>query len=442
MPNNPAYTSTTTQAYTISNPNIVDGFVKLNIEARNLINSIKGGSFGDTSRWSEIHSTISTTDNILSAVGAGTNTTIGIYQSIGELVANDTYFVKTKFRIKEAGCSDIRVRLLPTFGGPLDIIIRNPITNQWYEINQIQPIGNRYGATNFIISATYSTPANSNNKTVEIDGIYGVFLINTKSQDIQQFPLNMLNTLTTTYFTFKGTEELTYTSSGTYNDQLVVPDVGVRVGNLSDSIYQAENLDWFKLQRNSAATAININDVINTTTYSDAKADGYFLVVSNDGDIQTGRFTTTNVSLYNGLIYYNLTTPIISLIESTLLECFNRGSITISTSGMIPITTINYPTNDDARTERSILATSWLTRHAGTGAGTTNKLAVSIGDGILTSYIIHHAFDTRDLSVLIRDTNAPYEMVLTDIEFTTLDDITIKFAKAPSLEEYRVIIIG
>jgi len=72
----------------------------------------------------------------------------------------------------------------------------------------------------------------------------------------------------------------------------------------------------------------------------------------------------------------------------------------------------------------------------------TKKYVTSVGDGTLTSIVITHNLNTRDAVVQLRETASPYSMVITDVEFTTENTITLKFAKAPTLNEYTVTIIG
>lgn len=71
-----------------------------------------------------------------------------------------------------------------------------------------------------------------------------------------------------------------------------------------------------------------------------------------------------------------------------------------------------------------------------------NKVAATIGNGTLTSYVITHNLNTRDLVVNIRETAGSYALVMTDVEMTTLNTITVKFAVAPALNEYTVTMIG
>lgn len=72
----------------------------------------------------------------------------------------------------------------------------------------------------------------------------------------------------------------------------------------------------------------------------------------------------------------------------------------------------------------------------------TQKHAETIGDGSSTSFSVTHNMGTRDVSVTVRENNSPYEVVYTDIEVETENSVKIKFADAPSSDEFRVIIIG
>lgn len=72
----------------------------------------------------------------------------------------------------------------------------------------------------------------------------------------------------------------------------------------------------------------------------------------------------------------------------------------------------------------------------------TNKFTQAIGDGSKTSFVITHNLNTRDVVVMIRETASPYAQVITDVEMTTVNTITVKFAQPPAENEYTVTIIG
>lgn len=75
-------------------------------------------------------------------------------------------------------------------------------------------------------------------------------------------------------------------------------------------------------------------------------------------------------------------------------------------------------------------------------AAKTSKYVATIGDGTSTSFALGHNKNTRDVVVTIRETGAPYNQVITDVEMTSVNTTTIKFASPPALQEYTVTIIG
>lgn len=72
----------------------------------------------------------------------------------------------------------------------------------------------------------------------------------------------------------------------------------------------------------------------------------------------------------------------------------------------------------------------------------TGKFVKDIGDGNNTVISVEHGLKTSDVALTLREKAAPFRVVYTDVEITDDNTITLKFAKAPKLNEYRVIVIG
>lgn len=85
---------------------------------------------------------------------------------------------------------------------------------------------------------------------------------------------------------------------------------------------------------------------------------------------------------------------------------------------------------------------NFATTVTNTLAQKTDKFSATVGDGAATSYVLTHNLNSRDVVVMLRETASPYAQVITDVEMTTTNKITLRFAKAPATNEYTVTIIG
>ena len=74
-------------------------------------------------------------------------------------------------------------------------------------------------------------------------------------------------------------------------------------------------------------------------------------------------------------------------------------------------------------------------------AGTySKKYTTTIGGA--TSVVVTHNLNSRDVSVTLRETASPYSLVLADVEFTTVNTLTVYFATAPSAGQYTITVQG
>ncbi len=72
----------------------------------------------------------------------------------------------------------------------------------------------------------------------------------------------------------------------------------------------------------------------------------------------------------------------------------------------------------------------------------TGKYTAAVGDGTTTVFTVTHNLGSRDVVVSIRETASPYAQVYTDVEMTTDNTITLRFAEAPSSNQYTVTVVG
>jgi hypothetical protein len=79
---------------------------------------------------------------------------------------------------------------------------------------------------------------------------------------------------------------------------------------------------------------------------------------------------------------------------------------------------------------------------ARTNLGAVGKYSSDIGNNSSTDITVTHNLSTRDVTVQVYETASPYAQVLPDVEATTTNTVTIKFATAPTTNQYRVVVTG
>ena len=70
------------------------------------------------------------------------------------------------------------------------------------------------------------------------------------------------------------------------------------------------------------------------------------------------------------------------------------------------------------------------------------KFVSVIGDASNVSFDVVHNMNTRDLTVQVRENNADYNIVETDVAFKDVNTVTVSFTVAPDANAYKVIIVG
>jgi hypothetical protein len=68
------------------------------------------------------------------------------------------------------------------------------------------------------------------------------------------------------------------------------------------------------------------------------------------------------------------------------------------------------------------------------------KYAGNVGDNAATAIVITHSLGTRDCTVAVYRATTPWDVVLCDVEMTSTTTVTLRFATAPTSNEYRVVV--
>lgn len=93
----------------------------------------------------------------------------------------------------------------------------------------------------------------------------------------------------------------------------------------------------------------------------------------------------------------------------------------------------------DAGTDNSTIVTPLKLAN---WAGRLRKVATLIGDGSATQFTVTHNFNTRDVHVAVYRNSGAYDQVNVDVEHTTVNTVTIRFAAAPASNAFRVVVMG
>jgi hypothetical protein len=126
---------------------------------------------------------------------------------------------------------------------------------------------------------------------------------------------------------------------------------------------------------------------------------------------------------------------------------------TTPSSGSASITTGNGATEVKTDTTRGLsVDANGLGVNAGTGLTfSSGALTFASGYGVrkfseniasTTAHVTTHGLATRDITVAVYDNNSPWAEVFPDVEHTSTNTVTIRFATAPTADQYRVVITG
>ncbi len=76
------------------------------------------------------------------------------------------------------------------------------------------------------------------------------------------------------------------------------------------------------------------------------------------------------------------------------------------------------------------------------GGGSVSKFSADVGDGAATSYVITHSLGSRDAIVTVYRSTTPWDVVICDVEMTSTTTVTLRFAVAPTTNQFRCSILA
>lgn len=93
-------------------------------------------------------------------------------------------------------------------------------------------------------------------------------------------------------------------------------------------------------------------------------------------------------------------------------------------------------------TYRSVTVDTYGRVTGGTNPTLIQRFTQTIGNGSATSFTINHALGVQDVIVQIYRNGSPFDVVLADIELTDANNATVRFAVAPTSNQFKVVVIG
>lgn len=128
------------------------------------------------------------------------------------------------------------------------------------------------------------------------------------------------------------------------------------------------------------------------------------------------------------------------------------GAITLGTTAL----TFTQFSSAGQITAGAGLTKSGNTLSVGAGAGITvnaddvaidttvvaRKYTTTVGNGVDLNYTITHNLGTRAVVVSVYESASPYAEVMVDVEKTSTNTVTLRFATAPTSGEYTIAIVG
>lgn len=123
---------------------------------------------------------------------------------------------------------------------------------------------------------------------------------------------------------------------------------------------------------------------------------------------------------------------------SIAFAAFNTGAAA-ATTGAAGIVRLATQGEVDAGADATITVTpATLAAYA----SRAKRFAQAFGDGSATSYVITHNLNSQDVHVAVYRASGAFDEVGCDVEHTSVNAITLRFASAPTSNQFRVVVIA
>lgn len=251
----------------------------------------------------------------------------------------------------------------------------------------------------------------------------------------------------------------------TFSDQIKIDSEGVISTNNADltlspdsgNVVINNNLVTDSIVSKNAGTdelTVNANTIVlqtTNTTIGGAGTNGSLTIKNSNSDDVLTVVGSTKLATFAGDVSING-----NLNVKGTLTAINKEEIDVADNTIVLNSnfTTGTPSQDAAITVKRGSANDvniiwsegnkdWtLTNDGNNYFAIARKAVFTVGDTSNTSFDVVHNLGTRDVTVMVRENNAEYNVVDTDIRMKDDNTVTVAFTNAPDTNAYKIIIVG
>lgn len=181
-----------------------------------------------------------------------------------------------------------------------------------------------------------------------------------------------------------------------------------------------------------------ISGTANEVTVTGSGSESAAVTIGLPDDVTVSGNLTVNGNLDVAGSINSVNTTEVNIVDNKVVLNSNVTGSPIANAGV----RVERGTSTDVEILWNETSDQWTLTNDGTNYHEITRKYKATLSTSATSYTVTHNLGTQDVVVQIYEVASPYQQVFTDVEHTSANVVTIKFASAPTAGEYRVVVIG
>ncbi len=181
-----------------------------------------------------------------------------------------------------------------------------------------------------------------------------------------------------------------------------------------------------------------ISGTANEVTVTGSGSESAAVTIGLPDDVTVSGNLTVNGNLDVAGSINSVNTTEVNIVDNKVVLNSNVTGSPIANAGV----RVERGTSTDVELLWNEASDQWTLTNDGTNYHEITRKYKATLSTSATSYTVTHNLGTQDVIVQIYEVASPYQQVFTDVEHTSANVVTIKFASAPTAGEYRVVVIG